>query len=995
MKKLFKIIGFSLLGLVLLVLAAAIIVPVFFKDDIQRAVDEAIQDYVQAKVDYKKGSFSLSILRSFPDVTIGIEDISIVNQAPFDGDTLISVKDLALSFDLKSLFGSRFQINRVYMGQPRVFGQVNELGVANWDIAIKDTLPDTTSSAFMANIDDWEIENGYISYHDEVFPLLATFEGLNHRGSGTLSEITEILTTTQAAKAYLEFGGITYLNDVQLDAITNLELEGNTYTFKENSFKLNDFGLHFDGSTTIGDGSIGLDLTIDAPKNNFKNLLSLIPSVFLEGYSDVEANGEFKFDGKIKGEYTDLIYPAFDIKLSVKDGDFKHPKLPKRISAVNFDLNLLNQSGALNQTTIDAKNINIVMGQNVIAGRLLLQGLDHYHIDLDLDAKVKLDEIKDFYPLQGTQLKGNLVLDATAKGLVDLDNQRFPVVNGMAKLSNGYLKTQDVNLPIEQLNFNARFQSTGTTAGSEVDVQNLSLLLDGDRFGGQIKVTDFDQFIYDLNLMGTINLSKLLKIVPLESVAAKGTIEMKDFKSSGSLQAIQQEKYGSLKTSGSALLNDISYTDTEYLPNGLDITKAHIQFEPSQIKIHSYQGYLGKSDVSITGKLTNYMGYLFGSTDTVLGGQMTMKSNSFDIDPFLAEDQTSATTPAESEGVATVPEDLYFVIDSEINLLNYDSLKMSNFKGELIIERGVVKMKEVAFQALGAFFLASGSYDPRVPNHPKYDFDLKIDKMQIQEAFAYFNVVKLLAPLAHKIEGFVDTDIKMSGELSKDYLPDFNTLNMTGNLSIIEAMAKVTDIKMLSGIIGKTKLKDVEAFRIAKEKINVEVKNGKLWVSPFVMKSANGAFLTSQLNTGLANDQINHHMNLDAPAASLKSGLAALGLDPGTVGDRISIDFDVLGTRKNPKIDLKKSVSNSLKTQVEEGVKTRVEDAKADLEKKAREELEQARKEAEQRAKAQAEKIKQEAQDKAKLEADKARQQAKNKLEDAIKDKGLTVPWKK
>lgn len=994
MKKFFKFIGWSLFGLVLLVVAGAIIVPVFFKDDIQRAVDETLQEYVQANVDYQKGSFSLSVFRSFPDVTIGIEDMSIINQAPFEGDTLISVKDLAVSFDIKSLLSSSFQINKVYLGNPRVFGQVNEMGITNWDIAMKDSVPDTTSSAFTTRIDHWEIENGYVEYDDKVFPLFAAFEGLNHQGSGTFADITEILTTTQAKKAYLEFDGITYLNEVTLDAVTNLEMNGNTYTFKENSFKLNDLGLHFDGSTTIGDGSVGLDLTIDADQNNFKNLLSLIPAVFLDGYGDVEANGDFKFDGKIKGEYADMVYPAFDFNLSVEKGDFKHPKLPKRISDINFDLKLLNESGALNETTIDAKNINIVMGQNSIAGRFYLEGLDQYNIDTDLDAKLKLDEIKDFYPLQGIQLKGNLIIDATAKGLVDLKNQRFPNLNGMANLSNGYLKTESFKLPIDQLSFNALFNSTGTTAGSAVDVKNLSLLLDGDRFGGRIKITDFEKFIYDAQLNGKLNLGKLLKIVPTESVAAKGTIEIRDFKATGSVDAIQKEQYGSLKTSGAAVFENISYTDTEYLPNGLDITQADVTFEPAQIKINSYQGFLGKSDVSITGKLTNYMGYLFGLTDTVLGGQMTMKSTSFDIDPFLADEgSTAEDTP--SDGVATVPEDLYFVIDSDIKLLHYDSLKMSNFKGELIIERGVVKMKQVAFQALGAFFLASGSYDPRIQNHPKYDFDLKIDKMQIQEAFAYFNVVKMLAPLANKIEGIMDTDVRMSGELTKGYMPDLNTLNMTGNLSIIEAVAKVTDIKMLDGIIGKTKLKDVEAFRIVKEKINVEVRDGKLWVSPFVMKGGNSSFLTSQLNTGLANDNISHHMNLDAPASSLKSGFDALGLDPNLVGDRVSIDFDVIGTRKNPEIDLKKSISTSIKNQLKDGVETRVEDAKEDLEKKAKEELERARKEAEDRAKAEAARVRKEAEDRAKAEAEKARQEAKKRLEDAIKDKGLTVPWKK
>jgi hypothetical protein len=58
------------LGIVLvLVVAAAIILPVVFKDDIKKAIDEEIAKSVNADVIFDVDNFSLTMFSNFPNIT--------------------------------------------------------------------------------------------------------------------------------------------------------------------------------------------------------------------------------------------------------------------------------------------------------------------------------------------------------------------------------------------------------------------------------------------------------------------------------------------------------------------------------------------------------------------------------------------------------------------------------------------------------------------------------------------------------------------------------------------------------------------------------------------------------------------------------------------------------------------------------------------------------------------------------------------------------------
>src|SRR5258708_2163633 len=130
-KKIF--IGLAILFVVLL--AAAFVLPIIFKDDIKAAIDKAIAKNVNADVVFDVNNFSLTIFRHFPNITAEIKELGVFNRAPFEGEHLFVVDRLDIEINLKDvLFGNQLRLKGITLVRPQINVNVLEDGRANYSI---------------------------------------------------------------------------------------------------------------------------------------------------------------------------------------------------------------------------------------------------------------------------------------------------------------------------------------------------------------------------------------------------------------------------------------------------------------------------------------------------------------------------------------------------------------------------------------------------------------------------------------------------------------------------------------------------------------------------------------------------------------------------------------------------------------------------------------------------------------------------------------------
>ena len=312
---------------VVLVIAAAIILPIVFKDDIKKAIDDEIAKSVNADVVFEVDNFSLSMFSNFPNITAEIKDLGVFNRAPFEGVPLFVIDKFAVEINLKDvLFGNQLRLKGITLVNPQINVQVMKDGKANYDIAIPstDTVQTTSEpSSFSFGIDHWEVVNGELIYDDKSLPFYTSLKGLNHTGSGDFTDKAfDLKTVTKVDTFTVAYDGTEYISSkkAMIDMVIGISEDYSKYIFKENTASLNDFALGFDGWFKMNANSYDMDITYKTKESSFKTLLSLVPGMYTPSFNGLKASGDLQFSGMAKGTYSDTQMPAFNLTALVKDG---------------------------------------------------------------------------------------------------------------------------------------------------------------------------------------------------------------------------------------------------------------------------------------------------------------------------------------------------------------------------------------------------------------------------------------------------------------------------------------------------------------------------------------------------------------------------------------------------------------------------------------------------------------------------------------------------
>ena len=935
MKK-FLIITASIIALIFIALT---LIPIFFKDDIKTALEEEIAKSVNAEVVFD--DFNLSLISNFPNVTAGVNNLGVINREPFPGEILFAVEKFEVEVDLSSLiFGDQIAINGIVLHHPEVFIKVMEDGTANYDIAhpasdtamavAEEPVAEEAPAAFSIGIDHWEINQGHVVYQDFSTETLVEIQGLEHSGSGDFTQdLFDLATYTKIDTFDLSLGGVSYMADrmLEVDMILEISDQYQRYTFKENTVSVNDFALGFDGFFAMAGDAFDMDITFASKDNSFKSLLSLVPGVFTEGFEDIKTEGMLSFAGFIKGKMDSLTLPAYQVNLEVEDAMFQYPELPTPVSNINIAVLVDNKDGIVEHTMINVKKCHLDFGQNPIDAKILVENLSNYKMNADVNAKLNLAELTTMFPMEGLTMRGVFDLQLNANGVYDSLRHMIPAINAHMSLTDGYVKTGEFPIPMENMHFTALAENkSGRMAETRVVVDDFNMVMDNERFNASLTFENLNDYTWDLTANGGIDLEKITQIFPMEGMSLSGKIKA-DIKTKGKMSDLEAERYEKLPTSGTLTANDFQYEDAS-LPYDVTIKSAEATFDPRGINLNSYQGTIGKSDMTLKGNISNYIGYLFGE-DQTLKGTLSYSGRLLDLNEFMEEEgseddsppavETAATTGETGEsGVIPVPEDIDFVLNANINTVKLTNLTMSNADGKIIVRNGVANIDGLKFGMLGGQFVVNGNYDSRDIEHPKYDFDLDIQNMSIQQSFTSLSMVQGYAPIAQFINGDFSTDFKISGELDDEMMPDLATVNAGGLLKIAQAAIQDTEkVKLVSSITSLANLDKGSVVTFKDVLMSATIENGRMSTDPFDIKI--GDYKTTVAGSTGLDQSLGYDLDMLIPAGNLgkefNQFVSQYAGGSGTDNDLFPVKLKVGGTFTNPKVQMDLSAAREqLKT---------------------------------------------------------------------------------
>lgn len=440
MKKFLKVFGIT----VVVLLLVALLLPFVFQKRIGEMVKQEINNSVNASVEF--GRISANFFRDFPSFTLTIRDIAVSGKEDFEGINLFSSERLSVAINLWSLLkGSPYEVGQIRINRANLNLLVLENGKANWDIALADTSSTQTSteqeaSSLVLKLNQISVLQSDITYEDRELVFLTTLSGVNGSLSGDMSLSQALLDLTlKADQLRVEYEGMKLLEGVSaiFEGDVDAGLSTDVYKLSSRVLKLNELALGFQGTFDISGENIGMEFSAEALNGNFKDLLSIVPSIYSSDFKNLTASGTFDFRAGMKGEYGDAVFPSYFASLKVRDGAFAYPALPSRLERFLINLDVENQSGADDDLKLDISRIALAINGQPIEGNLALRNpVSDPRFKAGLRGKLDFEALSKLLPA-GTIPEMSGVLSAAFSAAAkksDVDNKQYQNVEASGSI---------------------------------------------------------------------------------------------------------------------------------------------------------------------------------------------------------------------------------------------------------------------------------------------------------------------------------------------------------------------------------------------------------------------------------------------------------------------------------------------------------------------------------------------------------------------------------
>lgn len=516
MKKIFKIVGVIVLLFIVILIAIPFV--------LESKIDTIVQNYADENLDADLSfdDISLSLISSFPKAEVSVVNLKISNRAPFKDETLATAKAISFEMAIGQLLNSAQEplaVNEIIADELLLTLKTNKNGSVNYDIVKEknsnSTPTDTTVSEFSFDIEHYELNNSAFTYIDEASNTTFYATEINHFGNGIFSgERSELVTETEA-KISLSIDSTSYLinNSIKLNALIDLDLEQNKYTFKENKGFINALPLEFNGYVQMVENGQQLDITFKNPESTFKDFLAVIPQTYAKNIEDVETTGNFTVEGKIKGLVSEETIPMLDITMRSDNASFKYPDLPKRVDNIKIDASIKNTTGKADDTYLDINTLDFKIDEDIFKSEAHIRNLTgNMLVNANLDGVLNLANITKAYPIELENqlsgiLKGKLNTNFDMNAIETNAYQRIKN-NGSVSILDFIFSSEDIVNPIQISNADLTFQPgvvnlnsfRAITGKSDLyatgRINNLlGFLLSDKKLQGDFKVTS-DNFVF-------------------------------------------------------------------------------------------------------------------------------------------------------------------------------------------------------------------------------------------------------------------------------------------------------------------------------------------------------------------------------------------------------------------------------------------------------------------------------------------------------------------
>jgi hypothetical protein len=604
------------------------------------------------------------------------------------------------------------------------------------------------------------------------------------------------------------------------------------------------------------------DLTFGTEKTSFKTLLSLVPAIYLNDYKDLQATGDFSLSGSAKGIYSDAdsTLPDIALALALNNGLISYPALPEKISNIAINANIFADGKDIDKTTVKIDKFHMELAGNPFDITFFLKTpISDPDFNGSMNGKIDLTSLSKAVPIDSLNLSGVIEMAVTMAGKLSMvEKEQYDKFNASGKLGIKNMVVAMAGYPEVEIR-EATFQFTP----SFVELIKSDIIVAGKS---------------DFSLNGQFR-----NYIPyvFKNTTIKGNLVLNSrmIDASGIMAAMAAD-------------TGTTSTSTKKSSKATTITPAETtSITPAKTAATAPTETTGTTPAKTT-----------VTTPTEILATTQAK-------PTTASGTTATTVEdTTSPSVIAVPQNIDLDLDALIQKFKFDNINAENVKGHIIVKDGVFSLRDAVMNILGGTIQMSADYDTRDTLKPVMKADINMKNIAVKDAFTTFVMVQKLAPAAKGIDGKINIQLVYQSLLGIDMMPVIKTIDGAGKLqsdqiTLVEAVA-------FDKIKGVLKLGDQYSNTFKDINISFQIKEGRVFVSPFDVKLGN-------IKMNIGGDQgldqtLNYLIKTEIPRADLGSSVNSLidnlVLKAATLGisykpaDIIKVNVRVGGTFTKPEV---------------------------------------------------------------------------------------------
>ena len=438
---------------------------------------------------------------------------------------------------------------------------------------------------------------------------------------------------------------------------------------------------------------------------------------------------------------------------------------------------------------------------------------------------------------------GELSMELWARG--QMHGAQLPAFELKTEVHNGSFQYSSLPKAVTDINIAAKVSNAGGELDkTEVEISEFGLKMAGNSLSATGYATNLmSDPTFRATLSGRVDLGAIREVYPLEKgIDLAGRIAA-SLKLSGRMSDVESGRYERISASGSLVVEPLGL-HVPQLPE-VFIRRAAAPISPQAMTLGEFGVKVGGSDLSATGQLTGYLGYLMRGEQ--LAGRLYVKSDLLDLNEIRAAvpadaeaESADAEKPAEEAAAApaqaiVVPKNLNLSLNAELKKVLFEKMVITDIAGEMSVAGGTLSLDRLGLQLFGGKASASGRYSTAAdPAHPTLSLAASIAKASFPRTFEEIEAVRQLAPIFEKASGDYSLSIDMRTTLDAAMSPDLMSLTAQGEISSENVSVEGVEVfDKLADLLKNDKLRRIEARDL---KIRFSIKDGRVTTEPFDLK---------------------------------------------------------------------------------------------------------------------------------------------------------------